>query len=241
MHGHQADGVLRVDRRVRLVADGELLEVVGDARQRRVAAVLEPPHHRPELLEVLARLTTRRAAQFEGVRGLAAGSRPAAPHGGSRSTHDSQRGTAPRSRAQHRAVVGVEAASSAGGERRREDGVGESRRQRRDAGIRQPDDARPEQRGGPQVRHRVGEIAQQRHRRPAPRRPRRSRVPCRRRSARRATRAPVRTRDASRASGRGSATSAGRAGRRVPSARSRIVEPGQNAHDLVGDADPPRR
>ena len=36
-----------------------VVEMVGDARQRRVAAVLEPPDERPQLLQVLACLRAR--------------------------------------------------------------------------------------------------------------------------------------------------------------------------------------
>ena len=56
MHGHQADRVDRVDRGVRFVADREPLEMFGDARERRVAAVLNAAHHAAQLLQVFARL-----------------------------------------------------------------------------------------------------------------------------------------------------------------------------------------
>ena len=47
---------MRVDRGVRFVADREPLEMVGDAGERRVAAVLNAADHAAQLLQVLARL-----------------------------------------------------------------------------------------------------------------------------------------------------------------------------------------
>ena len=67
MNRHQADRVDRVDRRVRLVADRQLVEMIGDAGQRRVAAVLKSGHHAAKLLQVLPRLRPVRSSRLECV------------------------------------------------------------------------------------------------------------------------------------------------------------------------------
>src|SRR5438477_8220258 len=64
VHRHQADGVDRVDRGVRLVADGEPLQMIGNPRERRVAAILRAADHRAQLLQVLARLPPPRPAEL---------------------------------------------------------------------------------------------------------------------------------------------------------------------------------
>ena len=71
MHRHQIDGVERVDDGIRFVAERELFQVVGDPRERRVAAVLNAADERPQLLQILARLPAPRAACLERVRRLA--------------------------------------------------------------------------------------------------------------------------------------------------------------------------
>ena len=56
MHGHEAHRVDGVDGGVRFVADRKALEVLGDARERRIAAVLRAADHRAQLLQVFPRL-----------------------------------------------------------------------------------------------------------------------------------------------------------------------------------------
>ena len=68
--GHQVHGVERLEHRIRLVAGGQRVDVIGDARQRRVAAVLDAPDEPAHLLQVLPRLLPARSAQLVGVGGL---------------------------------------------------------------------------------------------------------------------------------------------------------------------------
>jgi hypothetical protein len=67
VHGHQVHGVDRVDGGVGLVAHRQAIDVIGNARQRRVAAVLDAPDQPAELLDVLARLHQPRPAQLPRV------------------------------------------------------------------------------------------------------------------------------------------------------------------------------
>ena len=67
MHGHQVDGVERFEDRVRLVARRQRIEVIGNARERGVAAVLNAADEAAHLLDVLPRLLAPSAAQLVGV------------------------------------------------------------------------------------------------------------------------------------------------------------------------------
>jgi hypothetical protein len=68
---HQVHGVHGIDNRVRLVAaGGELIEVLEDARHRRVPTILDAAHEASDLLEVLARLSIRVPAHFSGISGF---------------------------------------------------------------------------------------------------------------------------------------------------------------------------
>ena len=62
--GHQVDGVERLDDGVRLVARGQRIDVIGDPRERRIAAILDAADQPPHLLEVLPRLQPPRAAKL---------------------------------------------------------------------------------------------------------------------------------------------------------------------------------
>ena len=70
MDGHQAHGVGRIDDGIRLVTDGEVIEVRDDALERAVAAILNPANDGADLLQVLARLGEARASQLDRVRRL---------------------------------------------------------------------------------------------------------------------------------------------------------------------------
>ena len=59
-----------VDDGVGLVAAHQLVDALGDPRQRRVAAVLQPAHQAAQLLQVLARLGVAAAAELPGVGAL---------------------------------------------------------------------------------------------------------------------------------------------------------------------------
>src|SRR5439155_22266782 len=70
MNSHEIDRVKGVDDGVRFVAERELVEMIGNTDEGRIAAVLNLPHHRAQLLEILARLLIPCAARLESVRGF---------------------------------------------------------------------------------------------------------------------------------------------------------------------------
>ena len=78
MHRHQADRVDRIDRGVRFVADRQPIEMLGDAPERRVAAVLDAPHEPAQLLQILPRLEVPRPAKLVASRRSSRESRRAA-------------------------------------------------------------------------------------------------------------------------------------------------------------------
>ena len=152
---------MRVDGGVRLVADGEPLEVIGDPGERGVAAVLHAPDHAAKLLQVLARLPAARSAQLEGVRRFARAPRRAArtaPSDRPSAASAARRAGARRGRADPRR----RAVRSGGTASALRIAPARCRRQRARRRVRQAHDPRAQQRRGAQVRQRIGEIAQQR-------------------------------------------------------------------------------
>ena len=106
--GHQADRVHGVDGRVRLVTDRQTLEVIGDPRERRVSAILNPADQTAQLLEVLARLQTPGPADLQAVRRLGrARCRGARPASSDRPARSQRRTSVPHLR-QHDPVLGRE-------------------------------------------------------------------------------------------------------------------------------------
>ena len=64
MDGHEPHGIPGVDGGVRFVTHRQAFELRGNPPHRRVAAVLDPPDHRAELLDVLVRLLEARAPEL---------------------------------------------------------------------------------------------------------------------------------------------------------------------------------
>ena len=161
----EIDRVERVDHRVGLVANRKIVEKLGDACERCVAAVLGLPDERPQLLQVFARLEESRAAHFVAVgrftQNLVEQLRRRHPidhgeparHGGPDGLEDL-------------AVFGVELAR---GELQRAvthraERVGVLGREQRDAGVRETDEARPQERDGPEVGGGTRQETQERNR-----------------------------------------------------------------------------
>ena len=159
MDRHQVDRVDGVDDGVRLVARGEAIEVLGDAADGGVAAVLHAPHEVADLLQVLARLAEPTAAELEPVgrfleHDVHEVRRRDAVHQPEPAVHGRPR------LPEHGLILGVEIDLRGDGVAER---LGEARRQRLQRGIRQAHEARPQHGRRPQVGGGVGEVAQQRH------------------------------------------------------------------------------
>ena len=162
MHRHQADGIARVDRSVRLVSDGEFVEVLGHAGERGVAAVLKAAHHRAQLLQVLARLAVTGALQFARRYAVSARTRASSSEG-DQPVHACEPA---RHRLAHRASTALSSSrrSAAASGSRTDDRGRESRRQPRNGEVREPNQTRPQERRRAQIGQRIGEIPEQRRR-----------------------------------------------------------------------------
>ena len=69
MDGHEVDGVERLDDGVRLVSRSERIDVVGDTRQRGIAAILNATDEPAHFFQILPGLLPSWAAQLECIRG----------------------------------------------------------------------------------------------------------------------------------------------------------------------------
>ena len=207
---------MRVDDGVRFVADGEIVEKVGDPR--------------PASRSRGSRLSGSARAASSGFRApaRAAGPRISNAYAVSRRISLKQlrrrhavdhREPARQSRARTRSSTprssSSSRSSSAGGSASAKR-VREASPERARWPFREPDDPRAQERRGTQIRRRIGEKPQQRDRDPGFRRPRKSPVLCRRRSARGADRARLRSRDGCRATETARRCRRRRTGRAMP-------------------------
>jgi hypothetical protein len=71
VHGHQVHRIHGLEDRIRLVSRAERVEMLGEPRHRRVAAVLDAANEPAHLLDVLPRLLPPRAADLVRVRRFA--------------------------------------------------------------------------------------------------------------------------------------------------------------------------
>ena len=154
MHGHQRDGVDRLDDRVGH-AGREPIDLIRDARHGRIPAVLNPPHESAHLLQARLRLRGLQATQLERVGRIG---QHAIEHLGGRESIDEPHPLAHAAAGQReRAPVVVRQGGGPGGQV----GANEGRRQRagerQQSRVRDAHEARAQQRGHAELRRRVRE------------------------------------------------------------------------------------
>ena len=140
--------------------------MIGNPRERGIAAVLRAPNQPAELLEVFVRLHPPRAAQFVCIRRFPqhgidelGGRHPVDPrqppgHAGAQSIEHLPNFVTERF-ACWRPLGGLGTAWLG------EDGGGDGWRQARKGGIRNPHDTRAQKRGSTQIRERIGQVPEQ--------------------------------------------------------------------------------